>query len=87
MTTMHHPPTYLDLMCDAQQNHEVLSREEAEIRAAKARQSVIDDLKERIADRTALMGMAQANGRFGDVGVHLAARAELQQELAEVEAS
>ena len=86
MTTLHHLPTALDLVCDAYQHHEKLSLPEAEIRAEKARRAHEAHTAELHADLEHAEAMAAA--AYGDVTQHAVWSAKvtrLRAQLAEVE--
>lgn len=86
MTTMHRPPTALDLVCDAYEHHETLSLPEAEIRAEKGRRAFEAHAAELHADLEHAEAMAAA--AYGDVTQHAVWSARvthLRAQLAEVE--
>lgn len=87
MTTLHRPPTPLDIICEAQELHlgAPMTWAEAERRAAVAKAAVIANLKAEIEGAFALAAYHTANGRL-DIAANFSARAdEYRAELAEVE--
>ena len=86
MTTMHHPPSAMDLVVDAYEHHEKLSFPEAEIRAQKARRAHEAHTAELHADLEHAEAMAAA--AYGNVTQHAVWSAKvtrLRAQLAEVE--
>lgn len=60
MTTLHHPPTALDLMCEAQEHHVHLTVAEAEIAAGR----VACRLREEHARTALLFGASVLEGNI-----------------------
>lgn len=86
MTTLHHPPSAMDLVVDAFEHHEKLSFREAEVRAEKARRAFEAHAAELHADLEHAEAMAAA--AYGNVTQHAVWSAKvtrLRAQLAEVE--